>query len=204
MTDNLVNLDFNENSNLKQGKKASDKNYSDLELGRNLEILNDQNCIISLSSKSSKSEESGIQEEEEEIYEEEEISLIPEVNFSGISALDSGIERESQPLLGRENSEITYNQFPGKFFHVHFNRVSIFSSLKFCFYQRNTELIRNGTIFAIDSFDFQFFSSKNTMKFNQVQFSCGLSQKFIEKTMRIQRNLENLEQVTKIKRRNNQ
>lgn len=39
------------------------------------------------------------------------LSLIPEVHFEGIT-LDSGIDRESQPLLGGREHEITYNQFP--------------------------------------------------------------------------------------------
>lgn len=39
------------------------------------------------------------------------ISIIPEVHFEGIT-LDSGIDRESQPLLGGREHEITYNQFP--------------------------------------------------------------------------------------------
>ncbi|XP_052565976.1 uncharacterized protein LOC120419224 [Culex pipiens pallens] len=39
------------------------------------------------------------------------ISVIPEVHFEGIT-LDSGIDRESQPLLGGREHEITYNQFP--------------------------------------------------------------------------------------------
>lgn len=39
------------------------------------------------------------------------LSLIPEVHFEGIT-LDSGIDRESQPLLGGRDHEITYNQFP--------------------------------------------------------------------------------------------
>ncbi len=128
-----MNLDFSEDSNLKPVKlgNKSDKKSSDLEKRinhenlnngyniDNLQILDNENCVISLSSKSpnsSRSGESGIQAEDE--YEEEEISLIPEINFSGITALDSGIERESQPLLGREHSEITYNQFPGKFSHI--------------------------------------------------------------------------------------
>lgn len=38
-------------------------------------------------------------------------TLIPEVHFEGIT-LDSGIDRESQPLLGGRDHEITYNQFP--------------------------------------------------------------------------------------------
>lgn len=41
------------------------------------------------------------------------LSLIPEVHFEGIT-LDSGIDRESQPLLGGREHEITYNQFPGE------------------------------------------------------------------------------------------
>lgn len=39
------------------------------------------------------------------------LTLIPEVHFEGIT-LDSGIDRESQPLLGGREHEITYNQFP--------------------------------------------------------------------------------------------
>lgn len=39
------------------------------------------------------------------------ISIIPDVHFEGIT-LDSGIDRESQPLLGGREHEITYNQFP--------------------------------------------------------------------------------------------
>lgn len=39
---------------------------------------------------------------------------VPDVSFEGIT-LDSGIDRESQPLLGSRDHEITYNQFPGKF-----------------------------------------------------------------------------------------
>ncbi|XP_065079622.1 phosphatidylinositol 4-kinase type 2-alpha isoform X3 [Ochlerotatus camptorhynchus] len=39
------------------------------------------------------------------------LSLITEVHFEGIT-LDSGIDRESQPLLGGREHEITYNQFP--------------------------------------------------------------------------------------------
>ncbi|XP_053671762.1 phosphatidylinositol 4-kinase type 2-alpha [Anopheles nili] len=38
-------------------------------------------------------------------------SLVPDVSFEGIT-LDSGIDRESQPLLGSRDHEITYNQFP--------------------------------------------------------------------------------------------
>lgn len=41
------------------------------------------------------------------------LTLIPEVHFEGIT-LDSGIDRESQPLLGGREHEITYNQFPGE------------------------------------------------------------------------------------------
>uniref|UniRef100_A0A182QQL3 Phosphatidylinositol 4-kinase type 2 n=1 Tax=Anopheles farauti TaxID=69004 RepID=A0A182QQL3_9DIPT len=36
---------------------------------------------------------------------------LPDVSFEGIT-LDSGIDRESQPLLGSRDHEITYNQFP--------------------------------------------------------------------------------------------
>uniref|UniRef100_A0A2M3Z4T6 Phosphatidylinositol 4-kinase type 2 n=1 Tax=Anopheles braziliensis TaxID=58242 RepID=A0A2M3Z4T6_9DIPT len=36
---------------------------------------------------------------------------VPDVSFEGIT-LDSGIDRESQPLLGSRDHEITYNQFP--------------------------------------------------------------------------------------------
>uniref|UniRef100_A0A182W2V0 Uncharacterized protein n=1 Tax=Anopheles minimus TaxID=112268 RepID=A0A182W2V0_9DIPT len=39
--------------------------------------------------------------------------VLPDVSFEGIT-LDSGIDRESQPLLGSRDHEITYNQFPGK------------------------------------------------------------------------------------------
>ncbi|XP_053694237.1 phosphatidylinositol 4-kinase type 2-alpha isoform X1 [Sabethes cyaneus] len=39
------------------------------------------------------------------------VSIIPEVHFEGIT-LDSSIDRESQPLLGGREHEITYNQFP--------------------------------------------------------------------------------------------
>ncbi|XP_058117266.1 phosphatidylinositol 4-kinase type 2-alpha isoform X1 [Anopheles ziemanni] len=37
--------------------------------------------------------------------------VLPDVGFEGIT-LDSGIDRESQPLLGSRDHEITYNQFP--------------------------------------------------------------------------------------------
>ncbi|XP_058062261.1 phosphatidylinositol 4-kinase type 2-alpha [Anopheles bellator] len=37
--------------------------------------------------------------------------IVPDVSFEGIT-LDSGIDRESQPLLGSRDHEITYNQFP--------------------------------------------------------------------------------------------
>ncbi|XP_052902335.1 phosphatidylinositol 4-kinase type 2-alpha isoform X1 [Anopheles moucheti] len=37
--------------------------------------------------------------------------VLPDVSFEGIT-LDSGIDRESQPLLGSRDHEITYNQFP--------------------------------------------------------------------------------------------
>ncbi|XP_055541979.1 phosphatidylinositol 4-kinase type 2-alpha-like isoform X2 [Wyeomyia smithii] len=39
------------------------------------------------------------------------VSIIPEVHFEGIT-LDTSIDRESQPLLGGREHEITYNQFP--------------------------------------------------------------------------------------------
>lgn len=114
MTDNLVNLDFTDNSNANQVIKANEsigelKNSSESNNGlkNNLQVLDDNNCIISLSPNSTVARG-------EELEEEEQICFIPEVNFSGISTLDS-IERESQPLLGREHHEITYNQFPGKF-----------------------------------------------------------------------------------------
>uniref|UniRef100_A0A182SEM8 Uncharacterized protein n=1 Tax=Anopheles maculatus TaxID=74869 RepID=A0A182SEM8_9DIPT len=42
--------------------------------------------------------------------------VLPDVSFEGIT-LDSGIDRESQPLLGSRDHEITYNQFPGKCTH---------------------------------------------------------------------------------------
>jgi hypothetical protein len=56
----------------------------------------DQESVISLSNSST-----------------EEICLVPEVQFEGIT-LDSGIDRESQPLLGGREHEISCNQFPGE------------------------------------------------------------------------------------------
>ena len=58
--------------------------------------LEDRESVISLSNSST-----------------EEICLVPEVQFEGIT-LDSGIDRESQPLLGGREHEISCNQFPGK------------------------------------------------------------------------------------------
>lgn len=53
----------------------------------------------------------------------EPVALIPDVEFApSLSAelpatIDSpGIDRESQPLLGRMDLEITYNRFPGMLF----------------------------------------------------------------------------------------
>ncbi|XP_058451888.1 phosphatidylinositol 4-kinase type 2-alpha isoform X1 [Malaya genurostris] len=47
----------------------------------------------------------------EETTEAGSVFIVPEVHFEGIT-LDSGIDRESQPLLGGREHEITYNQFP--------------------------------------------------------------------------------------------
>lgn len=124
MTDNLVILDFTENSNANVARSTTNEiencvsgvNNVLIDTTDNLQVLNDTNCIISLSTKSAKSEsDRGSIEEDLDEEEHSRSPFIPEVNFGGISTstLDS-IERESQPLLGREHHEITYNQFPGK------------------------------------------------------------------------------------------
>lgn len=56
----------------------------------------------------------------------EPLSLVPEVEFAPNSSseqtatIDSlGIDRESQPLLGRLELDITFNRFPGKIIIIH-------------------------------------------------------------------------------------
>ena len=50
----------------------------------------------------------------------DEVSLLPEVAFAPSSNNGSTIDsprvnRENQPLLGRMESDVTFNNFPGKF-----------------------------------------------------------------------------------------
>ncbi|XP_055638397.1 phosphatidylinositol 4-kinase type 2-alpha isoform X1 [Toxorhynchites rutilus septentrionalis] len=77
-------------------KNTTKQNEINIDLSSDYE----KNSVISLST-SSTTEEAGASS----------ILLIPEVHFEGIT-LDSGIDRESQPLLGGRDHEITYNQFP--------------------------------------------------------------------------------------------
>lgn len=60
--------------------------------------------------------------------------ILPDVEFiTGLSndqtaIIDSpGIDRESQPLLGRLELDVTFNRFPGKFESPIFNETSVFN-----------------------------------------------------------------------------
>lgn len=54
----------------------------------------------------------------------EEIHLVPEVVFEG--TVDSNTDnRESQPLLGARDLDVSYNQFPGHYNNIYQHMLSL-------------------------------------------------------------------------------